>query len=61
LNLESQLDLLRVQIIEDITEEFAVEASRRRDTPAVFSVLCDDDLLTVLAIGKLGGSIPQRG
>jgi hypothetical protein len=41
------LDLLRVQIIEDIAEEFAVEVSRRPDAPAVFSLLCDDDLLTV--------------
>jgi hypothetical protein len=47
LNLERQLVLLRVQIIEDIPEEFAIEVSRRPDTPAVFSFLRDDDLLTV--------------
>jgi len=46
LNLESQLDLLRVQLIEDIAEALTVEISRHPGAPAVFSLLCDDNLLS---------------
>ncbi len=46
-SLERQLDLLGVQIIEDIAEAFALEVARHPGAPAVFSLLGDDDVLTV--------------
>jgi hypothetical protein len=58
LNLECQLGFLRVQVIEDVPEEFAIEVPRHPDAPAVFSLLGDDDLLSVQRrVGALAETI----